>query len=130
MYCDKCGHEVEQGKNFCSNCGSEVRQETPEYFEGSVDEQTSVSDYEEPKGTDGLAVASLVCGIGSIFFAGIILGILGIIFFRMSVNKTGKSGMATAGMICGIIGLVVHLIVLALLIAGLVTGAGMYSTFF
>ncbi|MDI6840157.1 MAG: DUF4190 domain-containing protein [bacterium] len=62
----------------------------------------------------GRAIASLVCGILSIFMPGVgfVLGILGIVFgavarseIRRSEGKLRGEGMAVAGLVCGIVGL-------------------------
>lgn len=86
-----------------------------------MDEQNYQNDYqygnpvvEEPekKGTDTLAIVSLVLGILAIILGccsgvlGVILGIAGIICAVLS-KKNGKSGMATAGLICSIAGIVI-----------------------
>lgn len=62
--------------------------------------------------TNGLAIASLVLGIGAFVFVPIICAILAIIFavmaksrIRKSEGGLGGSGLATAGLVLGIIGL-------------------------
>ena len=67
---------------------------------------------------NGLAIASLVCGISSIIlvcccnFLGIAVGIAGIITGYKSANEVGeRSTMAKAGLITSIIGLVLCIIV-------------------
>lgn len=92
-------------------------------------------------GTDGLAVASLVTGIGSLvalvccFFgpilgipagvAGVVMGVMG----RKRTRESGRNGqgLATAGMICGIIGVVLHLGIVVWWIVALAT-SGTSST--
>jgi len=65
---------------------------------------------DEPKKTDGMAIAGFVCGLVSIFFAGIILGILGVVFSAISFGNIEKSkykkgkGLAIAGLVLGLIG--------------------------
>lgn len=62
----------------------------------------------EQKQISSHAVTALTLGILSIFipFVGLILGILGIVFYRKSIqtNEQGK-GLAIAGFICSIVGL-------------------------
>ncbi|MBP5581312.1 MAG: DUF4190 domain-containing protein [Ruminococcus sp.] len=59
--------------------------------------------------TSGFAIASLVLGIISIViccttYIGGIVGILAIIFGAVAIKKTGKSGLAVAGLVCGVVG--------------------------
>lgn len=62
--------------------------------------------------TNGMAVASLICGIASCAFAfifvwiGLVAGILAIVFSvkGRKVSEPGKTGMATAGLVLGIVG--------------------------
>ena len=72
------------------------------------------------QGTNGLAVAGMICGIlGLVLFwtiwLGIILGVLGIIFGAIGQSRaktmggTGR-GMAMAGLICGAIAVVAAII--------------------
>ncbi len=69
--------------------------------------------------TDGKAIAGFVCGLLSVFIAGIILGILGIVFSaralsRIGADKTRKGkGLAIAGLVLGIVGVVGAALVLA-----------------
>ena len=62
----------------------------------------------------GLAIASLVCGIVGLFFFGIILGPLAIVFSVMARKKGFTSGMATAGLVLGIIAVVLYVIAIVL----------------
>lgn len=80
--------------------------------------------YQEPPQTNGLAIASLVCGIISIVISwcwgiGFIPGILAIIFGLISKPKTGMNagklpGIAIAGIICGIAGIIFSVIFFAM----------------
>ncbi|MEV0847536.1 DUF4190 domain-containing protein [Streptomyces sp. NPDC049954] len=56
-------------------------------------------------GTNGLAVAGLVCGVVGVFVFNIILGPLAIIFgavSRRSVPAKGGKGMSTAAIVLGV----------------------------
>jgi len=75
----------------------------------------------------GMALASLILGIASLVmpYAGVICGILGLVFAIVSKKKSADtgfipSGMSTAGMICSIIGLALWVIIIiyALVILG------------
>lgn len=65
--------------------------------------------------TNGLAIASLCCGIVGLFILNIILGPLAIVFGavarRQSAVKTG-GGMAKAGIILGVVDVVLWIVLL------------------
>ncbi|MFJ1969735.1 DUF4190 domain-containing protein [Streptomyces sp. NPDC087903] len=67
--------------------------------------------------TNGLAIASLICGIIGVFLFNVILGpiaiVLGAVGMRQAPAK-GGAGMAKAGVVLGIVDLVVFGILLAL----------------
>lgn len=54
---------------------------------------------------DGKATGSLVCGIISLFFAGIILGIVAIVMGMQAKKEGFVGGKATAGIVLGVIGI-------------------------
>lgn len=62
---------------------------------------------------DGRAVASMVLGICSLVFpfGGVILAIIGLVLGRISINQSGDSGMAKAGVVMSIISLCLYLAV-------------------
>ena len=69
--------------------------------------------------TNGLAIASLVCGILAVllFFTivfPIILGILAVIFGAIGIGNAnkggGNKGLAIAGLVCGIVGIVAMIV--------------------
>ncbi len=71
---------------------------------------------------DSKAITALILGIVSIFFAGIILGTLAIIFgitalrrIKRDPDMYGGRNMATAGIICGIVGIIGAIIFLIIL---------------
>ncbi|MEG8276480.1 DUF4190 domain-containing protein [Streptomyces sp. AHA2] len=66
--------------------------------------------------TNGLAIASLCCGIIGLFFLNIILGPLAIVFgavARRQASARNGAGMAKAGIILGVVDVVLWLILLA-----------------
>jgi Domain of unknown function (DUF4190) len=69
-------------------------------------------------GSNGLAIASLVCGIIGIFIFNIILGPLAIIFGGIGLSRAnrgaGRRGLSIAGITLGIIDVVLFFIVLAI----------------
>jgi hypothetical protein len=77
--------------------------------------------YPATQRTNQMAVASLVCGIGQIFFW-FVAGVPAIIFghvARRQIRQTGEagSGMATAGLILGYVGVLVPIMALIALVA-------------
>ena len=86
---------------------------------------TASTAYAPPAPTDGLSIASLVCGIMAIISCYIwgVFGLPAVICGHMSLKKINNSptpvagkGMAIAGLICGYIGIVFQL---ALIIGGI-----------
>lgn len=73
----------------------------------------------------GFAIASLICGIVSLFCFAIITGVLGIVFGSVAKGKGFRGGMATAGIVCGVIGIVSWLI----MIIFFGTGLSLYPSF-
>jgi hypothetical protein len=74
--------------------------------------------YPQPsRGTNGLAIAGLVCGIIGLLIANIILGPLAIIFGGIGLSRANKGasgkGMAIAGIVLGIVDVVIWIVVIA-----------------
>lgn len=88
----------------------------PAYQAPPVYQNPPVAPDNLPTPGKGLGIASMVCGIVSFFCAGIILGILAIVFGGVAKSKGYRGGMATAGIVCGAVGLGIYVIVL--IIAG------------
>lgn len=77
--------------------------------------------------TNGLAIASLCCGIVGLFFLNMVLGPLAIIFgavARRQASVKNGAGMAKAGIILGIVDVVLWLVLL--LVAANNGGFGWY----
>jgi hypothetical protein len=86
--------------------------------------------YVMPRRTNGLAVASLACGVGQIFFwflAAIPAVVLGHMA-RRQIRRTGEdgAGMALAGLVLGWIGIALS-VVFVLGVVALVTVASVHS---
>ena len=115
MVCRNCGRELDADALFCPYCGCQVSagQNSYAYAQNQA--------YAADRGK-GFAIASLVLGIASFFFSGIICGILAIVFGCMAKKKGYVGGMAKAGIICGIIGAAVTFIVLlsAVVMSGII----------
>jgi prepilin-type processing-associated H-X9-DG protein len=92
MYCPKCGTQNPDDAQSCSTCGAVL---TPS--------QTTTQPI-TPK-TSGLAIASLVCAILSVFtcmvsaIPAIILGIIGLVKIGNSKGRLKGTGMAIAGIV-------------------------------
>jgi len=70
-----------------------------------------------PEGTNGLAIASLICGILSLVCCGLLSGIPAIIMGHMAIGRIklsgqGGRGLALAGLIMGYISIVLTIIFL------------------
>jgi hypothetical protein len=80
---------------------------------------THTNSYAPPK-TEGLAIAGFIAGLVGLFFAGIPLGTLAVIFGMISINKIRKyparfsgRGLAIASIVIGIVSVIGAIIVLA-----------------
>ncbi|WAU83082.1 DUF4190 domain-containing protein [Streptomyces sp. Qhu-G9] len=65
--------------------------------------------------TNGLAVASLVCGIIGVFLFNVILGPLAIVLGAVGMRQAGVKGgggMAKAGVILGVVDLIIFAVLL------------------
>ena len=87
---------------ICPNCNAALKYTQPN-MQPVVDGNGNVPLDSHPK--RGMAIASLVLGICSLFFFGLLLGILAVVF-GSAANREGKVSVATAGKVCGIIGIV------------------------
>ena len=77
---------------------------------------SSISATAASGGGKGMSVAALVCGIVGLFFGGLILGPLAIIFGAIGMKRDGR-GMAIAGLVCGIVATLFSLLILAAFVA-------------
>ena len=119
-YCKNCGKELSEYSMFCIDCGIKVEEEIPvtepvkddviiENNQVNEPNQNNNTNTTEVQKTNGTAIAGFVCSIVGIFFAGLIMGILGISLgvtarkhIQVFENEKGK-GLATAAIIIGII---------------------------
>ncbi len=81
-----------------------------------------------PPQTNGKSIAALVLGILSVIipYVGFILGILAIIFGKLSLNEVkrrgdGGKGLAVAGLVCGIIGTAIYALIILIAVIGLIS---------
>jgi len=114
MICTNCGFQNNEGVAFCSNCGAPLAPAAQPQVQAQPVYQQPV--YQQPVAVKvpgkGLAIASLVLGIISIFLYPIITGTLGLVFGCIAKSKGFKGGLATGGIVCSIIGLAGWLIML------------------
>lgn len=90
MYCSKCGSNNPEGALHCSTCGAPMT-------------GAPVAPVSEPG--KGLAIASMVCGIVSFFFFGLVLSVVALVLGLVAKNKGYTGGMATAGVATGSVAL-------------------------
>lgn len=118
MLCKNCGALNDPNSKFCLSCGAELSitntEEIPVSPESTYNVNNEAPSYpvENSHVGKGLAIASMVLGIVSLFCFAFICGTLGIVFGAVAKNKGYKGGMATAGIICGTIGIVLWVIML------------------
>lgn len=103
MVCQNCGAQNHDSATVCANCGVALTPANPygqPYYGAPV------------VPGKGLAIASLVLGIISLFLFPLVTGLLAIILGGVAKNKGCTSGLATGGIVCGIIGLALWLVML------------------
>lgn len=108
MYCYKCGTECGETARYCKNCGANLTMLHP-----------TAPPAQPPKNGKGFAITSMVCGILSFFYYGIVPGILAIIFGGIARAKKHKGGMSAAGIICGTLGLILWIFIFAVTMSSL-----------
>lgn len=90
------------------------------------------------KKTNGMAIASMICGIVSLLITctccgwslSIILGILAVVFAIVSRKADDRmSGMAIAGLICGILGLLLGVLIMIAMLTGAMENNVYYNEF-
>jgi len=105
MNCNRCGYRIPNGMNQCPNCGNYVYNQM----------------YNGQKPTCGLATASMVFGILSLFCFGLLFAIPAVILGfsakkKIAAENLGGEGQATAGIVTGFITIVLFVFALVLLI--------------
>ena len=105
-YCPNCGAKVDPSDTYCPHCGSPLSS-TPDHqsnhtYTGTYEPNNNPSHRSSSQGID-YDTLTLVMGILSIFFFGILFGVLGLIF----ANKANQNDTKTkAGKVLSIIGIV------------------------
>jgi len=122
MHCPACGASQDESNRYCPRCGSTVAGSSPVQQVVTPPPQPPYPGYPPyPYMTpmpryqriESYLLASMVLGITSVFFypAGVILGILAIVFYingkrRIQADPT-LGGQGMAGLVTGIVGLTV-----------------------
>ena len=107
MTCSKCGATVAENNRFCSICGNSVLE--PQAAGPPVAFPPPLGAPVVSPETSGKAVASLICGIISIFpfcVVAIILGHIAVSQIGKSAGRLTGKGVAIAGLVLGYLGLV------------------------
>lgn len=97
-YCPNCNNELQEGMTFCAVCSTRIDGANAVNMA-----QANMNVREDRKGN-----TAMVCGIVGLFVAGIILGILAIVFANQSkeTNNGVFTSKARAGFILGILDVV------------------------
>ena len=116
MFCTQCGTTNPDAAQYCSKCGT-MFAATHAASAAPAPGPAPIAPTHVP--TSGKAIASLICGIFTMFFpvgiAAIILGHLSLSDIRKSAGRLGGRGFAIAGLVLGYAG--IALIALILIIA-------------
>jgi type IV pilus assembly protein PilA len=134
MFCPRCGTANPNEGTYCLKCGNSLETGQPAQAiptAGSPLPPSQLSSPPRPVGgtppTSGKAIASLICGLFTLFLpasvAAIVLGHMSLSEIRKSAGRIGGAGIATAGLVLGYIGIalipVIFLIVAAIAIPNL-----------
>ena len=116
MKCRRCGFENVDNADFCCHCGEDLRQMNRLEYQNNLRDpneqmnqnyQQNFNYQQNPKdgGEDGMAVASMVCGICALLmmccvpYFTLVMAILGLVFGILSLKKKPGNGMALTGVI-------------------------------
>ncbi len=111
MICPSCSFDNKDGSVFCTKCGASLSGDRPPLQ--AYNNRAASLDDGDP-GKDGMAVASLCCGIASLVCCctsafTLVLGILALVFGILGRGST-NSGIAVAGIVMGSIGIAFGLV--------------------
>ncbi len=124
MKCTNCGNEIPEGASFCSSCGEKVHNEYVVQDE-EPNNQNNSGGYRQNRPVDdvlgsgnGLAIASMVCGICSLVFSccvstlSLILALVSVVLgIYVLVKNKGSKGMAIAGIACSAVAIFASIII-------------------
>ena len=127
-YCPRCGAQLSDDAAFCSNCGTPFEAQQTQYQYPPQYQQAPQYQQQAPV-SNGKATGSMVCGIISLFVAGLILGIIAIVLANKSKQEVGYLlPQAKAGRICGIIALI--FVGIAAIVGAILGATGAFSGLF
>lgn len=101
MYCEKCGHEIKEGSNFCLECGTKLKKMSSE-----------VNDNKKANS----ALVSLIIGIISITFGSFLLP-LPIVGLIIGLKAKEKTGVRKTGIILNLVSILFSILMWFLLIS-------------
>ena len=126
MKCRRCGFENVDNADFCCHCGEDLRQMNRMEYQNDLRDPNGQANqnyqqnfnYQQNRnyqqgmdhnakngGEDGMAVASMVCGICALLvmccipYFTLVMAILGLVFGILSLKKKSGNGMALTGVI-------------------------------
>ena len=120
MKCRRCGFENVDNADFCCHCGEDLRQmnrleyqncqqnfnyQQNQSFQQEQNFRQGMNYNAKDGGEDGMAVASMVCGICALLmmccvpYFTLVMAILGLVFGILSLKKKPGNGMALTGVI-------------------------------
>lgn len=119
MYCSKCGNEIKEGEDFCTQCGNActVQKHNERAFNYENMNQSSTSnEYTANNTNNSMALGGLICSVIGLFIYGIPLGIisliLGIIAHKQAVINRSSTKMATWAIILGTLDIIIPIIII------------------
>ena len=112
MYCSKCNYTLSKDAKFCTNCGNKIEAnnniEKVEFVNNSINNNSNMVS----KNKNNFGLYSLICGICSIVFCGLIGIILGIVSIFLRKKEYPKTQKGKIGKILGIIGIITSILFL------------------
>lgn len=138
MHCTNCGTALSTGTSFCANCGTPAVSAATPSAPQFAPQPTPASNYnyaqQAPSQTEGLAIASLVVSLATLFFTGGIFSFVGsilghIALSNMKKNGKGGRGLAVAGIAIGWAVTALWVIGIVLIVAIAAGGYNYYSSY-
>lgn len=134
--CNNCGSELPEGARICPTCGHPVGSSSkdqpsiasPSPWPAPQAPPSAPREASQPayasRRTDGMAIASMVCGILGVTFFPVVLSIVAIVLGKQARDRIEASDgalnglqFANAGFILGIVGLVLGVLAILVLLA-------------
>ena len=132
MYCKNCGFKNADDAKFCVSCGERLEQKSInankvenyfQSFENQNNDTASTNSDEQQRLKEkkmcGMAIAGFIVSIAGFFVAGLICGILGLIFSAMAMKKI-KADSSLTGYGFAVAGLAISIIVIVIMFYSLI----------